>query len=444
MKKWILLFSAGVLLSTASLAQDRKIAFEKYTLPNGLKVILHQDNSAPVVAVTTLYHVGSKNEDTARTGFAHFFEHLLFEGSENIKRGEFMKYVNDAGGNLNANTSQDRTFYYELLPSNQLKLGLWLESERMMHAKIDQVGVNTQREVVKEEKRQRVDNQPYGTILTETLKRAYKVHPYRWAPIGSMEHLNAAKLEEFIDFYKTFYVPNNAVLSIAGDINIPETKKLIEQYFGPIPKGTKPIPRPNVSEPALGGEVRATVEDNIQLPAVIQAYRAPKQGSDEYYAFNMLSTILSGGPSSRMNKVLVDQKQLAVAAQALPFFNEDAGLFINFAVANMGVKPEVLEASIDSVVNDLKLKLVSEEEFQKVKNQIETNFVSSNATMAGIAESLANYEVYFGDANLINTELARYQKVTRQDLLNVAKKYLNKDNRVVLHYVQKGKKDGAF
>ncbi|HEY1023205.1 MAG TPA: pitrilysin family protein [Flavisolibacter sp.] len=444
MKKWILLFSSGLLLSTASNAQDRKIAFEKYTLPNGLKVILHQDNSAPVVAVTTLYHVGSKNEDTARTGFAHFFEHLLFEGSENIKRGEFMKYVNDAGGNLNANTSQDRTFYYELLPSNQLKLGLWLESERMLHAKIDQVGVNTQREVVKEEKRMRMDNQPYGSILTETLKRAYKVHPYRWAPIGSMEHLNAAKLEEFIDFYKTFYVPNNAVLSIAGDFNIAETKKLIEQYFGPIPKGTKPIPRPNVSEPALGGEVRATVEDNIQLPAVIQAYRAPKQGSDEYYAFNMLSTILSGGPSSRMNKVLVDQKQLAVAAQALPFFNEDAGLFINFAVANMGVKPDVLEASIDSVVNDLKVKMVSEEEFQKVKNKIETQFVSSNATMAGIAESLANYEVYFGDANLINTELARYQKVTRQDLLNVAKKYLNKDNRVVLHYVQKGKAGGAF
>ncbi len=444
MKKWILLFSAGVLLSTASSAQDRKIAFEKYTLPNGLKVILHQDNSAPVVAVTTLYHVGSKNEDTARTGFAHFFEHLLFEGSENIKRGEFMKYVNDAGGNLNANTSQDRTFYYELLPSNQLKLGLWLESERMGFAKIEQVGVNTQREVVKEEKRQRMDNQPYGSILTETLKRAYKVHPYRWAPIGSMDHLNAAKLEEFIDFYKTFYVPNNAVLSIAGDFNIAETKKLIEEYFGPIPKGTKAIPRPAVTEPALGGEVRATVEDNIQLPAVIQAYRAPKQGSDEYYAFNMLSSILSGGPSSRMNKVLVDQKQLAVQAMSLPFFNEDAGLFINLAIANMGIKPNALEASIDSVVNDLKLKLVSEEEFQKVKNQIETGFVSSNSTMAGIAESLANYEVYFGDANLINTELARYQKVTRQDLLNVAKKYLNKDNRVVLHYVQKGKAGGAF
>lgn len=443
MKKWFLLFSAGV-LSIASHAQARKINFEKYTLPNGLTVILHRDTTAPVVAVTTLYHVGSKNEDTARTGFAHFFEHLLFEGSDNIKRGEFMKYVNDAGGNLNANTSQDRTFYYELLPSNQLKLGLWLESERMMHAKIEQVGVNTQREVVKEEKRQRMDNQPYGSFLVEMLKRAFKAHPYRWAPIGSMEHLNAAKLDEFIDFYKTFYVPNNAVLSIAGDISIADTKKLVEDYFAAIPKGTKPIPRPTVTEPPLGGEVRATIEDNIQLPAVIAAYRAPKQGSDEYYAFRMLSTILSGGPSSRMNKILVDQKQMALQAAAIPFFNEDAGLFISLAVANMGVKPEALESAIDSVVTDLKAKPVSESEFQKVKNQIETQFVSSNATMAGIAESLANYEVYFGDADLINTELARYQKVTREDLLNVAKKYLNKDNRVVLYYVPKGKKDGAM
>src|SRR5690606_7921481 len=192
-------------------------------------------------------------------------------------------------------------------------------------------------------KRQRMDNQPYGSLLTEILKRAYKVHPYRWAPIGSIEHLNNASLSEFMDFYKTFYVPNNAVLSIAGDIDIEETKKLVNAYFAPIPERTKPIPRPNVTEPPLGGEIKAVIEDNIQLPAVIEAYRAPKQGSDEYYAFNMLSTILSGGPSSRMNQELVDQKQLALQAIALPFFNEDAGLFINFAIANMGVEPEKLQ-----------------------------------------------------------------------------------------------------
>jgi len=392
-----------------------------------------------VVAVTALYHVGSKNEDTARTGFAHFFEHLLFEGSENIKRGEFDKYITNAGGALNANTSQDRTFYYELLPSNQVDLGLWLESERMMHAKIEQIGVNTQREVVKEEKRQRMDNRPYGSFLTEMLKRAYKVHPYQWSPIGSMDHLNAAKLEEFIQFYKTYYVPNNCVLSIAGDINIPELKKKIEAYFGPIAKGSLPINRPSIKEPPLGGEVRDKIYDNIQLPAIFHAYRAPKQGGEEYYAFNVLSTILSGGASSRMNKTLVDSKQLAVAAQSVPFFNEDDGLFIALTIANMGVKVETLEASMDSVVNELKTGLVGEREFQKVKNQITTDLVDSKATMAGIAESLANNEVYFGDANLINTELEKYNKVTREDVLKVAKKYLNKENRVVLHYLPKEK-----
>jgi predicted Zn-dependent peptidase len=439
MKKWFFLLSACTALVQGLNAQAPKIKFEKYKLPNGLTVILHQDRTAPVVAVTTLYHVGSKNEDTGRTGFAHFFEHLLFEGSKNIKRGEFDKYVSNAGGALNANTSQDRTFYYELLPSNQLELGLWLESERMMHAKIEQIGVNTQREVVKEEKRQRIDNQPYGTVLMEVLKRAFTKHPYRWAPIGSLEHLNAASLSEFINFYKTFYVPENCVLSIAGDFDVAKTKQLIQGYFASIPKGKKPIKRPNIVEPALGKEIRDTVYDNIQLPAVIQAYRAPKQGSKEYYAFNVLSTLLSGGESSRMNKTLIDEKEIAVAAFAAPFFNEDAGLFINYALPNMGIEPAELEKAVDSIVDELKTKPVSEKEFQKVQNQIESNFINSNSSMAGIAESLANYQVYFGDANLINTEIQKYRSVTRQDLMDVAKKYLNKNNRVVLYYLPKGK-----
>ena len=434
------LFGMACILAISQLkAQQQTIQFEKYTLPNGLKVILHEDHSAPVVAVTTLYHVGSKNEDTARTGFAHFFEHLLFEGSENIKRGEFDKYVTNAGGALNANTSQDRTFYYELLPSNQVDLGLWLESERMMHAKVEQVGVNTQREVVKEEKRQRMDNRPYGSFLTEMLKRAFKVHPYRWAPIGSMDHLNAAKLEEFIQFYKTYYVPNNCVLSIAGDFDKVVLKRKIEAYFASIPKGSIDIHRPTIKEPALGGEVRDIIYDNVQLPGVFQAYRAPKQGGDEYYAFNVLSTLLSGGESSRMNKILVDKKQLAVYAGSAPFFNEDEGLFITLAFANMGVKADSLEQNMDSVVNALKNNLVTEREFQKVKNQITTELVASKGTMAGIAESLANNEVYFGDANLINTELDKYNKVTREEVLKVAKKYLNKENRVVLYYLPKTK-----
>lgn len=440
MRKWLLAMPAALLFSGSLSAQAPKIVFEKYTLPNGLTVILHQDRSAPVVAVSALYHVGSKNEDTAHTGFAHFFEHLMFEGSENVKRGDFDKYTSNAGGYNNANTTQDRTYYFELFPSNQFALGLWLESERMLHAKIEDVGVNTQKEVVKEEKRQRIDNQPYGTIIGEIFKRAFKAHPYRWQPIGSIEHLSRAKLQDFIDFYKTFYVPNNCVLSLAGDIDIPQVKQQIAAYFGSIPKGAKPIPRLQVTEVPLGGEVRDVIEDNIQLPAVVQAYRSPKQGSDEYYAFNVLSTLLSGGNSSRMNKYIVDEKQLAVQAGAFNYALEDAGLFITFGIANMNVKPGDLEKEIQVVVDGVKDKLVDEREFGKVRNQITTEFVTRNATMAGIAETLANYQVYFGDANLINTEINRYNKVTREDLMNVAKKYLNKDNRVTLYYVPKGTK----
>src|SRR5688572_6685899 len=202
-----------VLASGPLSGQMNKIAFEQYTLDNGLHVILHQDKTTPIVAVSVMYHVGSKNEDPERTGFAHFFEHLMFEGSENLERGDFDKYVQNSGGDLNANTSFDRTFYYEILPSNQLAMGLWLESERMLHAKVDIKGIETQREVVKEERRQRIDNQPYGTILEETFKRAYKVHPYRWPIIGSMAHLEAAVEADYKKFYKDFYVPNNAVLS---------------------------------------------------------------------------------------------------------------------------------------------------------------------------------------------------------------------------------------
>ena len=440
MKKWLLALPVVLFFNCVLLAQAPKIAFEKYSLPNGLTVILHQDKSAPVVAVSALYHVGSKNEDTARTGFAHFFEHLMFEGSDNIKRGDFDKYTSNAGGYNNANTSQDRTYYFELFPSNQFALGLWLESERMLHAKIEDLGVNTQKEVVKEEKRQRIDNQPYGTIIGEIFTRAFKVHPYRWQPIGSLAHLSSAKLQDFVDFYKTFYVPNNCVLSLAGDMDIPQVKEQINAYFGTIPKGVKPIPRPTLTEAPLGGEVRDIIEDNIQLPAVVQAYRSPKQGSDEYYAFNVLSTLLSGGNSSRLNKAIVDEKQLAVQAGAFNYALEDAGLFITFGIANMNVKPEDLEKEIQVVVDAVKNKLVEDREFIKVKNQITTDFVNKNASMAGIAETLANYQVYFGDANLINTEISRYNKVTREDLMNVAVKYLTKDNRVTLYYVPKGTK----
>ena len=429
-----------------SLGQARKIEFIEYDLDNGMHVILHKDNSTPIVAVSVLYHVGSKNETPERTGFAHFFEHLLFEGTENIKRGEFDKYITAAGGINNANTSNDRTFYYEVLPSNQMQLGLWMESERLMHANIEQVGVDTQREVVKEEKRQRMDNQPYGSILTEILKRAYTIHPYRWPTIGSLDHLNQAKLEEFIDFYKTFYVPENATLSIAGDIDMEETKAAVAKYFKDIPRGKKAIPRPTVVEPAQSKEIRDVMFDNIQLPAVVQAYHMPAQGTDDSYALDMLSTLLSGGQSSRMYKALVDEQKKAYTVQSFPFASEDPGLYLAFGLANVGVNVDDLEMAMDAEIEKVKNGPIADKEFQKIRNQVESQFVQQNSSAVGVAEQLANYHVYFGNANLINTEIDRYMKVTPADLQRVAKKYLNKENRVVLHYLPKSaqnKPEGA-
>ncbi len=432
-----LLLSACYLFTYQLSAQLNPIEFEEFDLENGLHVILHQDNSTPIVAVSVMYHVGSKNEDPERTGFAHFFEHLLFEGSENIGRGEYAKYVERAGGAINANTSPDRTYYYEILPSNQLELGLWLESERMLHAAVDQKGVDTQREVVKEERRETVDNRPYGSLLEESLKRAFTKHPYQWGIIGSMDHLNNAEESDYQQFYKDFYVPNNATLSIAGDIDLEECKAFIAKYFTDIPKGDKPIFRPNIVEPPLSGEVSDTIYDNIQLPAVIQTYRIPAQGTPDYYAVSMLAQLMSQGQSSRLYRALVDEQQKALQVVNIPIPMEDPGVAIQIGIANMGVDPAQLEAAMDEEMVKVQHELISEKEFTKLKNQIENTFISSNTRMANIAENLANYHVYFGDADLINTEIDRYLAVTREDLQRVAKKYFTPDNRVSLKYLPK-------
>ncbi len=416
----------------------QNIEFEEFTLDNGLDVILHQDNSTPIVTVAVLYHVGSKNEPEGRTGFAHFFEHLMFEGSANMKRGDYDKLINGAGGTNNAYTTADKTYYYQTLPSNQLELGLYMESERMLHAKIDSAGIATQREVVKEEKRSRVDNQPYGSVLENLLKFSFKGTSYEWAPIGSFEDINAASQEDFEDFYATFYVPNNATLSIAGDIDYKEAKELVNKYFGEIKRGASEIPRPEIEVPDLGEQmVRETVFDNIQLPALIQAFRVPAQGTEDYYAMQVLSTLLSGGQSARFQKAIIDEKQMALAVQTIPLAQEDAGLFINFALPNPGITIEALEAEVDAQVEKVKNELVPEREFQKLMNQIENNFISGYSSGQAIAEQLANYKVYFGDANLINTEIERYKKVKREDLMRVAKKYLVPSNKVVLTYLPK-------
>jgi predicted Zn-dependent peptidase len=420
----------------------QNIKFEEFSLDNGLDIILHQDNTTPIVTVAVLYHVGSKNEPEGRQGFAHFFEHLMFEGSPNYDRGEYAKIIEAAGGTLNANTSNDRTLYFQTLPSNQLELGLYMESERMLHAKIDSTGIATQKEVVKEEKRTRFDNQPYGSIVANMLKATYGGTNYEWSPIGAFEDIDAASAEDFKDFYSTFYVPNNATLSIAGDIDIKEARALVSKYFAEVKQGTKEISRPTIVAPDLGEEpVREVVFDNVQLPALFQGYRMPAQGTDDYYAIQMLTTLLAGGQSSRFQKNIVDEKQMALAVQAIPLGLEDGGVFIMVALPNQGVEIEALEAEVDAQIEVVKTELISEREFQKLRNQTENSFISGYGSTQAIAQSLANYKVYFGDANLINTEIKRYQEVTREDLQNAAKKYFAASNKVVFTYLPKSQQE---
>ncbi len=434
----LIIVSALILIMGLSgFSQQRKIQFTEYDLPNGLHVILHEDRSTPIVAVSVLYHIGSKNEEPDRTGFAHFFEHLMFSETENIGEGEYSRYVEDAGGELNAFTSFDKTFYYEILPSNQLALGLWLESERLRHLKITEKEVETQRKVVKEERKKRYENEPYGSFIQELFERAYTVHPYRWIPIGEAQYIDQATVNEFVEFYQAYYVPENATLSIAGDINIKETKKLIDQYFSDIPRGDKNINRPDIVEPPQKEEIRDIIYDNVQLPGVFQGYHMPAQGTDDYYALDMLTTLLSSGQSSRLYKELVDNQQKAVQATAIPLAFEDPGLFLILAIANVGIEATEIDSLMDIEFEKVRTNLISGTEYQKLQNQIENRFVMQNSKVAGIAQSLADYRLFFGDANLINTEIKRYQKVTREDIKRVANTYLKKENRVVLYYLPK-------
>ena len=430
-------FSYLLLMLTAASASAQKIAYTDFKLKNGLQVILHQDKSAPVVAVSVMYHVGSKDEQPNRTGFAHFFEHLLFEGSANIKKGEFQNIVSANGGQNNANTSVDRTFYYEIFPSNQLETGLWLESERMLHPVINEIGVKTQNEVVKEEKRLRYDNQPYGNFLGEIRKRLFTKHPYRWIPIGSMADLDAASLSEFQDFFKKFYTPANAVLVIAGDIDIAKTRLLVENYFADIPAGAPVVKSAYVEEPITKEMIDTTYDSNIQIPAIMAGYRIPGITSDDNTAIEMVSSVLSTGKSSRLYKKMVDEKKNSLQVGSFNNSMEDYGAYILYAIPNNNTDIDTLLKDIDEEIVKLQTELISEAEFTKLQNQFENDYLENNNRMIKVAENLATGYTFYKNINNINVELDKIRKITRQDIQLVAKKYLNTNQRVLLYYLPK-------
>jgi predicted Zn-dependent peptidase len=435
MKKRLALLSFAFLLGFVANGQTQgQVKYTEYDLDNGLHVILHQDHSSPNVMVSIMYHVGAKNEDPSKTGFAHFFEHLMFEGSEYIGRGEYMKMIQANGGTLNANTSNDRTYYFEMMPANQLELALWMESERMLHAKIDTIGVNTQKGVVIEERKQSYDNRPYGTWIEKIGQLAYTVHPYRWQTIGDPEHIRNATFDDINNFYKTYYVPNNAVLVVVGDFEENQAKEWIYRYFGDIPKGTRTMSRPTVVEPLDKTEIREIIYDKVQMPALFMAYHSPAMGTKDAYALEGLCYILQGGKSSRFKTNITD-KGLALETIIFPNIQEHPGLTYVIGFANAGGKLEDVEEAINTEIDKVMNELVSEEEFQMAMAAKELEVANRLISLSDKAQIFANNYTYFKDASRINNQLENYSKLTRENLREVAKKYLTKNNRVVLYYL---------
>jgi predicted Zn-dependent peptidase len=434
MKKTVMLFLFILFAGFMAMGQQGNIKFTEYDLPNGLHVILHQDHATPNVIVSLMYHVGSKNENPERTGFAHLFEHLMFEGSRHIDRGDYMKIVQASGGELNANTSFDRTYYYEMMPSNQLELALWMEAERMLHGKVDTIGVNTQKGVVIEERKQVMENSPYGTFLDEACKRLFTVHPYRWFVIGYPEHIQNSTFDDVYNFYKTYYVPDNCVLVVAGDFDEAKAKEWIHKYFSDIPRGTNPIIRPTVVEPPLMEEVRDVIYDKIQLPGVFMAYRGPAMGTKDAYAMDLLCAVLSSGKSARLITNITDQG-ITIQSAAFNMEFEHPGAIYVVGIANAGKTAEEVENAINIEMEKISNELVTEEEFQMVKAAKEYEVASSMTSLFTIAQKFAENHTYFKDAGRINKQLDNYSSISRQDLLNVAAKYFVTNNRVVLYYL---------
>lgn len=404
---------------------------EQYELGNGLRVVLNEDHSAPLVAVNLWYHVGSKNERPGRTGFAHLFEHMLFSGSENVGNNEHFRYIQSVGGVLNGTTSFDRTNYFETLPSNYLALGLWLESDRMGYflPALTQEKLDIQREVVKEERRQHYDNVPYGTSFERLLNLAYDPdYSYHWPTIGSMEDLGAASLDDVRDFFNTWYRPDNCTLTLVGDFVPDEAKRLVEDYFGGIaPAGG--FPPFDLERKPQGTERREVFESPVQLPRLYRLYHLPKMGAPDWIFGDLLSTVLASDKASRLDRVLVHEKQIAqdVAAYIIP--TEASGMLILQATAREGVSIEAIEQEIDAEIAKLVSGGISEDELTRARNRAEIEHAHHVENYDERADIIGMFSTYFGDPEILNTWLEPYENATVDDITRAAAQYLVAENR---------------
>jgi len=421
-------------------AQINPITFEEFTMKNGLHVILHKDVSAPNVAVLVQYRVGARDEDPKRTGFAHFFEHLMFEATDYYKRASLDKLIQGAGGELNAYTSFDETVYHFEVPSNEVRLPLWIEASRMRTLHVDSIGVETQRGVVKEERKNRYDNTPYGDWFERTSSKLFNNGMYSWTPIGTAQHIDNASIDEFKQFYNNYYQPNNATLVVSGDIDVKQVKGFINDYFGKLPKGAQPKRSDVALKPMNPGIVRETIEDaKAQLPAVFMGYRGPKIGEKDAYAMSMLMDIMRSGESSRLYQRLVDKDQSAVQASGGAQNLQASGMMFMLGIIAPGKTVDEAVKAIDEEIEKVKMNGVTDEEFTKAKNIAEVRFIEGKKNVLEKARSLARYHTYFGKASMINTEIKDFMSIKKEDLQRVAKQYFTQDSRVVIQYMPKQK-----
>lgn len=407
-------------------------AIHKVVLANGLRAYMVEDHDAPVVNVQIWYHVGSKDETAGKTGFAHLFEHLMFEGTKNLAPEQFSEYIVRSGGVDNAYTTEDATVFWETVPSSQLPLVLWLEADRMRGLQVTEKLFDNEREVVKEERRMRFDNPPYGTVVETLYRNAYTVHPYQHMTVGSMSDLEAASLDDIRAFYDTYYVPDNATLVMVGDLEAPEAEKWVREYFEPLKAGSGSIERHIPPEPPQQAERVIKVDLNVALPAFVEGYHMPADGTPDAYPLRLASKILSDGESSRIYRRLIYDRQLAMEAESAGNFTEDPNLFFVFAILNPGHTPAEGEAEVETELERLKTTPVSAEELRKAQNEILRDFILARQTTQSRAEELGYDAVILKDPDLFNTELARFLAVTPQEIQSVAKKYFVRENTTLV------------
>jgi zinc protease len=402
-----------------------------FELRNGLRVFMVEDHQAPVASLNVWYHVGSKDEPPGRTGFAHLFEHLMFQGTTNVLPEQFSDYIVRAGGTDNAYTTEDATVFWETFPSNQLPVVLWLEADRMRNLQITDEVFKNEREVVKEERRMKFDNPPYGTVVEKLYQTAFTIHPYRHMTIGSMEDLDHASLADIRSFYDTYYVPNNAAVVIVGDIVPAEADALVRKYFDPLPRGA-PIARHIPAEPAQQAERRLRLTSSVSLPAFVEGFHMPADATPDTYPLRLAAKILSVGESSRIYRRLVYEKQVAVEAESSGNFTEDPNLFFIFAVMNNGNSPGNGLAEVQAELTRLQNQPVSAEELAKAQNLILRGLIESRESSQSRAEELGYDAVVLNDAELVNGEPARILTITAADIQRVAKKYFTPENGTVV------------